>query len=225
MPSAWYLGLGAVAFAMLCTAPSAAAAAAPLSSAASGPAAAQPPAAFAGFVAEAAHRFNIPASWITAVMHVESNGDAHAVSPKGAMGLMQIMPRTWSDLRKLHHLRADPFDPQDNILAGAAYLRSLYDRFGAGGFLAAYQAGPSRLADAMTGGRMLGPDTQAYLQRLAELLPDLPLRGGRFAGDSVSDWRTADLFPAPESPDHDTALALAPQADGLFVAVRKAGQP
>ena len=89
------------------------------------------------FVAEAALRFAIPASWIKAVMQAESRGDARAVSPKGAMGLMQIMPQTWTDLRSRYGLGANPFDPHDNILAGAAYLRELHDRYGPAGFLAA----------------------------------------------------------------------------------------
>jgi soluble lytic murein transglycosylase-like protein len=54
---------------------------------------------FAAFVAEASQRFGIPASWIRAVMQVESVGDVRALSARGAMGLMQIMPQTWSGLR------------------------------------------------------------------------------------------------------------------------------
>ncbi len=53
---------------------------------------------FAAFVAEASRRFGIPAAWIRAVMHAESFGDVRAISPKGAMGLMQIMPDTWAEL-------------------------------------------------------------------------------------------------------------------------------
>jgi soluble lytic murein transglycosylase-like protein len=68
---------------------------------------------------------SIPASWIRAVLQAESGGAARALSPKGAMGLMQIMPETWATLRLRYGLGADPFDPHDNILAGAAYLREL----------------------------------------------------------------------------------------------------
>jgi soluble lytic murein transglycosylase-like protein len=82
----------------------------------------------AGYVSEAARRFGIPERWIYLVMHVESAGNPRAVSPKGAMGLMQIMPATWSGLRARLGLGADPFAPRDNILAGAAYLRDMYDR-------------------------------------------------------------------------------------------------
>ena len=55
-------------------------------------------------------------------MRVESLGDPLALSPKGAMGVMQIMPDTWSELRSRYGLGADPYDPRDNIVAGAAYL-------------------------------------------------------------------------------------------------------
>ena len=80
---------------------------------------------FAAFVAEAAQRFEIPATWIRVVMRAESFGEVRAISPKGAMGLMQIMPETWAHLRVRYGLGADPYDPHDNILAGAAYLREL----------------------------------------------------------------------------------------------------
>jgi len=119
------------------------------------------------FVAEAALRFGIPTSWINAIMQLESRGVARAVSPKGAMGLMQIMPDTWSGLRSRYGLGADPFDPHDNILAGAAYLRELHDRYGAAGFLAAYNAGPGRYEDHLTSGRPLPAETQAYVAALA----------------------------------------------------------
>jgi soluble lytic murein transglycosylase-like protein len=89
---------------------------------------------FAAFITEASQRFGVPASWIRSVMRVESAGDVHALSPKGAMGLMQIMPETWAILRARYGLGADPYDPHDNILAGAACLRELNDRYGAAGF-------------------------------------------------------------------------------------------
>src|SRR6266849_3813664 len=90
-----------------------------------------------GYIAEASRRFGIPESWIRAVMRVESRGQVKAVSPKGAIGLMQIMPDTWAGLRLRYRLGRNPRDPHDNILAGAAYLREMHDRFGAAGFLAA----------------------------------------------------------------------------------------
>jgi hypothetical protein len=99
---------------------------------------------YATHIAEASKRFRIPAAWIRAVMRVESAGVKRAVSPKGAMGLMQIMPDTWNELRVRYRLGRDPYHPRDNILAGTAYLRELHDRYGLPGFLAAYNAGPKR---------------------------------------------------------------------------------
>lgn len=77
-------------------------------------------------IAEAALRFELPAAWIRAVMKAESNGDPRAISPKGAMGLMQIMPRTWAGLRDRYRLGSDPYDPRDNIIAGAAHRRRFW---------------------------------------------------------------------------------------------------
>ena len=79
------------------------------------------------------------------------------------MGLMQIMPQTWSGLRLRYGLGANPYDPHDNILAGAAYLRELHDRYGAPGFLAAYNAGPARYDDHLATGRPLPAETRAYV--------------------------------------------------------------
>jgi soluble lytic murein transglycosylase-like protein len=79
----------------------------------------------AASIAEASQRFDIPASWLRAVIRDENGGDLHAVSPKGAMGLMQIMLETWASLQLRYGLGPDAFDAHDNILAGAACLREL----------------------------------------------------------------------------------------------------
>lgn len=199
---------------------------------------------FAAFVAEASRRFGIPPAWIRAVMHAESFGDARAISPKGAMGLMQIMPKTWAALRQRYRLGADPYDAHDNIIAGAAYLRELHDRYGIPGFLAAYNAGPARWEDHVATGRPLPAETRAYLARLA------PIVGGGAADDTVllasimRSWTKASLFPEHSSnASNDTAngarqqnvntsntrpaqdwTGLAPQSDGLFVALSFAGR-
>ena len=117
-------------------------------------------------IAEASRRFGIPEPWIRAVMQVESGGDPRATSPKGAMGLMQIMPETWTELRGRHGLGADPYDPHDNILAGAAYLREMQERYGYPGLFAAYNAGPRRLDEHLSEGRPLPAETRAYLAAL-----------------------------------------------------------
>ena len=84
---------------------------------------------FADFVEDASRRFGVPVLWIRAVIDVESARDVRAESPKGAMGLMQIMPETWAEQRLRYDLGNDPYDPRDNILAGTAYLRELRDRY------------------------------------------------------------------------------------------------
>ena len=71
------------------------------------------------------------------------------------MGLMQIMPKTYAELRARYHLGSNPYDPRDNILAGAAYLREMHDRYGSAGFLAAYNAGPDRYDEHLATGRPL----------------------------------------------------------------------
>ena len=87
------------------------------------------------------------------------------------MGLMQLMPGTWSDMRVALGLGDDPFDPHDNILAGAFYLRLLYDRFGYPGLFAAYHAGPARYAAALSGQRPLPLETRRYLLDVAGASP------------------------------------------------------
>lgn len=131
---------------------------------------------FAAFVDEASKRFAIPMNWIGSVIKIESAGDVHAKSPKGAMGLMQIMPATWTELRGRYNLGNDPYDPHDNILAGTAYLRELLDRYGSPGVFAAYNAGPTRYEEHLAGGS-LPEETRAYVAKLANLLSiELPPR-------------------------------------------------
>ena len=147
----------------------------------------------AAHIAEAAQRFGIPAAWIRAVMRVESADEVRAISPKGAMGLMQIMPATWADLRARHRLGGDPYDPRDNIMAGAAYLRELHDRYGSPGFLAAYNAGPGRYEEHLAG-RPLPAETRAYVATLAPLIGGGEITGaGRRRGgrSAVMDPRAA----------------------------------
>ena len=151
----------------------------------------------AAYVAEASQRFGIPERWIWAVMRVESGGRVRAVSPKGAMGLMRIMPATWADLRARHGLGADPFDPRDNILAGAAYLREMHDRYGAPGFLAAYNAGPGRYDDYLSAGRALPAETIAYVAAIAPLIGSEPLAAGvAVATVDPLAWTWSPLFVA-----------------------------
>jgi hypothetical protein len=191
---------------------------------------------FAAFVIQASKRFGIPENWIRAVVHIESGGKLRARSQKGAMGLMQIVPKTWEELRARYRLGSDPYDPHDNILAGAAYIRELHDRYGSPSFLAAYNAGPSRYEKHLATGRPTD-ETQAHVATLA------PMKGGKQPGGKIVtiarpfSWAGSPLFAARTEnkpadgrpthgmhPEHSTSVrtvvdlsALVPQWDNLFV--------
>ena len=136
------------------------------------PAEAAPLDQFQAHISEASQRFAIPESWIRAVIIAESRGDRQAVSPRGAMGLMQLMPGTWDELREQHGLGTDPYDPRTNILAGTAYLKAMYERFGSPGLFAAYNAGPGRYAEYLRTGKPLPAETRAYVAGIETALAD-----------------------------------------------------
>jgi len=141
-------------------------------------------------IAAAAQRFRVPENWIRAVLDAESKGDPRKVSPKGAMGLMQLMPGTWQELRVQHNLGPDPFDPRANILAGAAYLEAMRDRFGYPGLFAAYNAGPTRYEDHLRAGKPLPAETQAYMAGLESVLSSDSGASAKFAPRNTN--RTGD---------------------------------
>lgn len=145
-------------------------------------------------VTRAAQRFGIPEHWIWSVMRIESAGHLRATSSAGAIGLMQLMPATWGVLRRRYDLGSDPYEPHDNILAGAAYLREMHDRYGPTGMLAAYNAGPGRYEDYLLRGRPLPSETIAYIAKL------LPMIGSGNAVQSAS--------PLPATRSHWTQAAL-----------------
>jgi hypothetical protein len=139
--------------------------------------------AITGFVTEASQRFGVPDAWIRAVMQVESAGDINSTSSAGAMGLMQVMPQTYAMLRARLGLGANPYDRRDNIMAGAAYLREMHDRYGSAGFLAAYNAGPGRFEKFRAGVRPLPAETVHYLARLN---PMIGIEGPTMLADATS---------------------------------------
>jgi len=149
---------------------------------------------FAEFIDEASGRFAVPARWIRAVMQVESAGDQDATSSRGAMGLMQLMPGTWVELSVRYGLGLDPFDPRDNILAGTAYLKEMFDRFGSAGFLAAYHTGPSRFEQHLATGRPLPTDTVAYVTAVTPLLGNGQGEHAAFRIKRAVPWQEAPLF-------------------------------
>lgn len=129
------------------------------------------------YIVEAAAKYDMPERWVREVMRQESGGRMYEngrliTSSAGAMGLMQVMPGTYAELRSRYELGDDPFDPRDNIMAGTAYLRELYDVFGAPGFLAAYNAGPGRFDDYLTRNRPLPDETRRYVARIGANLGD-----------------------------------------------------
>jgi soluble lytic murein transglycosylase-like protein len=121
------------------------------------------------FVTEASKRFGVPISWVRAVMQIESGGRTMLAeglpmtSTQGAMGLMQLMPETYEDMRRTYGLGHDPYDPHDNIIAGTAYLRFLRGKYGYPQMFAAYNDGPGNLEARLKSGHMLPMETQLYL--------------------------------------------------------------
>jgi len=167
------------------------------------------------FIAEASRRFGVPEAWIRAVMQAESGGrtilDGHPITSRaGAMGLMQVMPGTYEEMRHAHGLGFDPYDPRDNILAGAAYLRAMYDRYGYPGLFAAYNAGPERYDEYLRNGRSLPAETRAYLASIARIDPG-PLPSPSVASGTRLFFTLRTTANAPSGRD-----GVAPPSD-LFV--------
>ncbi len=124
-------------------------------------------------VAAASREFHVSKDWIRAVMRRESGGRTMLdekfpiTSDAGAMGLMQVMPQTYRDMRALYRLGADPYNPHDNIYAGAAYLAELHEKYGYPGMFAAYNDGPGNWEDHLYRGRSLPAETVAYVSNIA----------------------------------------------------------
>jgi hypothetical protein len=127
-------------------------------------------------------------------------------------------------LRARYGFGADPFDAHDNILAGAAFLREMHDRYGSPGFLAAYNAGPGRYEEFRDRGRSLPSETLAYVAGLLPLIgqsdADFPLPVLR---PDPLFWTRAPIFAVQpnHAPNDITARNLGPVkplSDGLFVA-------
>jgi cell division septation protein DedD len=147
------------------------------------------------YIREAGNRFDVPEVWIRSVMSVESGGNEYQngqliTSSAGAMGLMQVMPETYDELHGRYSLGDDPFNPHDNILAGTAYLREMYDIYGSPGFLAAYNAGPRRLDDYLSNNRPLPDETRRYV---AMICPEI-----------------VGVYPSSRSPAEDYAMNALP---------------
>ncbi|MES2711445.1 MAG: lytic transglycosylase domain-containing protein [Pseudomonadota bacterium] len=163
------------------------------------------------YIREASRRYDVPERWIREVMRQESGGRVSATSHAGAMGLMQVMPGTYAELRRRHDLGTDPYHPYDSIMAGTAYIREMYDLYGSPAFLAAYNAGPRRLEDYLWASRGLPNETRNYVARI----------GPRIEGASPTRRAPPEVYAAAEIPtsipagprrmDSATMLALREQ--------------
>ena len=172
------------------------------------PAKSQPSDTCAVHAPEAAMRSGLPLDMILRVMRAESSGSPRAVSPKRAMGSMQIMPATWATLAARYGLGADPFDARMNMIGGALYLAELRTRFGIPGAYAAYNAGPNRYTRFAANGVPLPAETVAYAARL----------GGAGApiikADVRARWQEAALFIARPASTSKPASVAPPSAAG-----------
>jgi soluble lytic murein transglycosylase-like protein len=169
------------------------------------------------FIDQASRRVGIPAIWIKAILIEESGGrtmlaeNTPITSSAGAMGLMQLMPETWQQMRQIYNLGNDPYDPHDNILAGAAYLRSLYWEYGYPGLFAAYNDGPQMIEAHRKLNQMLPAETSKYIVDIAAILQTGTAHGVQFAPymsaapqtDTPPDADDAAIAPYPKDNDDD----------------------
>jgi hypothetical protein len=139
-------------------------------------------------ITEASKRFGVPREWIIEVMRQESGGrtvlqgDLPITSEKGAMGLMQVMPETYRDMRIDYRLGDDPYDPRNSVLAGTAYLKFLHGKYGYPALFAAYKTGPGNLEANLLGKKNLPQETIAYLTNIRVRLGDAGTTEGSFGG-------------------------------------------
>ncbi len=147
------------------------------------------------YIEQASARFDVPTRWIRQVMRVESGGHEYmnghlTVSYAGAMGLMQLEPETYREMAARYDLGSDPYNPYDNIMAGAAYIHEMYQIYGSPGFLAAYNAGPGRLDNYLDYKQPLPDQTRQYVAMIA---PNIQ-----------------GVYPASQSPAVDLAMNALP---------------
>jgi soluble lytic murein transglycosylase-like protein len=149
-------------------------------------------------VAEASKRIHVPPEWIRAVIRMESGGrtlmgeNLPIVSDMGAMGIMQVLPQTYADMRLQYRLGADPYDPHDNVIAGTAYLKWLYGKYGNPGMFAAYNDGPGNLDAFLTQGRDLPDDAYNFVNGIWKMLGQ---PANQFARITIAQFTRPDGTP------------------------------
>ena len=147
---------------------------------------------------EAARRSGLSADIILRVMHAESRGRPRAISPKGAMGCLQIMPPTWAYLTRRYGLGRDPWDARMNMIGGALYLAELVRQFGLPGAYSAYNAGPGRYRRHVRDGVPLPAETVSYAAALTGRASARGSSSARAERSPMTRWQEAGLFmPAP----------------------------
>ena len=169
-------------------------------------------------IEDASARFGIPTRWIERVILAESGGrtmlNGRPIrSRAGAIGLMQLIPATWAEMRARLGLGSNPDDPRDNILAGTCFLRLMYDRFGYPGLFGAYNAGPGAYAAFLAGRRQLPGETVAYLATVGDAV-----KAGSSAPHLVPQ---PSLFVVRRLADRDQPPPIPVEGLGLLFAVRK----
>jgi cell division septation protein DedD len=186
------------------------------------------------YIREAAGHYDVPERWVREVVRQESGGQQYEngqliISSAGAMGLMQVMPETYDELRARYGLGSDPYDPHDNIMAGTAYVREMYNVYGYPGFLAAYNAGPARLDDYLMHSKPLPEETRRYVARVGRAIQGTyPMVAS--AADQTALYRLPLDIPAgpryPKTRQAPVALASnSRQASYSRVAVAQAALP
>ncbi len=178
------------------------------------------------YIHEASSKYDVPERWIREVMRVESGGRTEMggrpiTSGAGAMGLMQVMPSTYDELRSRYSLGDDPYDPHNSILAGTAYIRELYDLYGNPGFLAAYNGGPGRLDDYLTRNRALPEETRRYVAKIGPYITDsFPSKRSTAEMYALNSMPTSipagPRYTAPVDAPVEVAFAPPSSTDGAF---------
>lgn len=162
---------------------------------------------------EASRRSGLPVDVILRVMQAESRGRPRAVSHKGAMGCMQIMPQTWTYLTRRYGLGSDPWNPRMNMIGGALYLAEMVAQFGLPGAYSAYNAGPGRYRRHITQGVPLPAETVAYTAHVSGTAPR------RVRIPTGPRWQEASLFITPPTAPPAASGSAVPSPDNRTVAL------